>query len=544
MANRVIYILKRFTTILFIASVVTSCTNTGTGNTPVSDNEFTKQHIQDIISDTDSLMGIGEFHEAISKLRSIESFVEKNDTSAYIKVLFRLGTSYSNIELPAKALPYFHKGAETGKILKDSLLTMQFMANKAILYSSVYDTTNALKIFRSILNQFNNTDNKTDLAPVKNSMGKIFRDNYRLDTALLLYKEALEDEKNPLHRAGIYNNIGTIYRLTEQYNKAHKYTDIAISMAKKSNRNDNLIFFFCNKVRIHIKENKLSHAARYIDSIKVLYDSTYQYKILKNYLEIQTDFYTASGRYKEALDVMTRYQKKESEDQKINRSLQFYNAIIENQTRDKQQKIDRFKTQSRIDNLQLKNQQSVIVFTIIIIALLVISLIQIVKRHNKVNRLNRSLVKKNLVLLKENDTDKSLLNTDIKRDVKTVDINPELRSKLLIQLNNIENSTTILRDPELSVDKLARSFNTNQRYLSAIINEEYNCNFSSFINQKRIKESCRLFMQEKYRNYTIEAIASEVGFSNKATFNRAFKRYTDVTPSVFRKHCNNSESDS
>ncbi len=41
-----------------------------------------------------------------------------------------------------------------------------------------------------------------------------------------------------------------------------------------------------------------------------------------------------------------------------------------------------------------------------------------------------------------------------------------------------------------------------------------------------------------YSNYKIEAIALESGFNNKVTFYKAFSKFTNQTPSAFRKQKN------
>ncbi|MBL7937270.1 MAG: helix-turn-helix transcriptional regulator, partial [Bacteroidia bacterium] len=42
-------------------------------------------------------------------------------------------------------------------------------------------------------------------------------------------------------------------------------------------------------------------------------------------------------------------------------------------------------------------------------------------------------------------------------------------------------------------------------------------------------------LDEKYKNYTIEAHGNEVGFKSKSSFNLAFKKHVGVTPSEFIK---------
>lgn len=86
----------------------------------------------------------------------------------------------------------------------------------------------------------------------------------------------------------------------------------------------------------------------------------------------------------------------------------------------------------------------------------------------------------------------------------------------------------------LSVYDIADSLNTNYRYVSQIINSEFNQNFMTFINTYRIEEAKKLLVSEEANQYTIEAIAEMAGFNSKSSFNTAFKKATHMTPSEYK----------
>jgi len=64
-----------------------------------------------------------------------------------------------------------------------------------------------------------------------------------------------------------------------------------------------------------------------------------------------------------------------------------------------------------------------------------------------------------------------------------------------------------------------------------LINEHFNMTFHQFVNSYRIKEAQELLKSEEERN--IIDIAYEVGYNNKVSFNKAFKKNTDLTPSQY-----------
>ena len=85
-------------------------------------------------------------------------------------------------------------------------------------------------------------------------------------------------------------------------------------------------------------------------------------------------------------------------------------------------------------------------------------------------------------------------------------------------------------DPELSLTQLAKALKTNPSVLSKVINQGFGQNFNDFINDYRIA-AVKLKMKEgEHKTQTLLGIAYDCGFNSKATFNRAFKKATGVTP--------------
>lgn len=86
------------------------------------------------------------------------------------------------------------------------------------------------------------------------------------------------------------------------------------------------------------------------------------------------------------------------------------------------------------------------------------------------------------------------------------------------------------REPDLSLADLARRLGTNTHSLSRALNEGLGQNFSEFVNRQRIDAAREALAGEG----DILAIALDVGFGSKASFNRAFRDYAGCTPSQYR----------
>ena len=107
---------------------------------------------------------------------------------------------------------------------------------------------------------------------------------------------------------------------------------------------------------------------------------------------------------------------------------------------------------------------------------------------------------------------------------------PELKQKLL---HFMETNKPYLKS-DLKISELADSLSVPCHLLSQLINDEFLVNFYDFINKYRVEDAKKLLIEDN-RNYKILGIAYEVGFNSKATFNRVFKKFTDLTPSEFKE---------
>lgn len=90
-------------------------------------------------------------------------------------------------------------------------------------------------------------------------------------------------------------------------------------------------------------------------------------------------------------------------------------------------------------------------------------------------------------------------------------------------------------DPTLTVFKVGKELKLNSKYVSQVINQEFNKNFISFVNSFRVDEVKRLMKEDMYENLTLEGLALKAGFKSKSSFNIAFKKEVGMTPSQYRK---------
>jgi len=118
-----------------------------------------------------------------------------------------------------------------------------------------------------------------------------------------------------------------------------------------------------------------------------------------------------------------------------------------------------------------------------------------------------------------------------KKNVLSLDIKSELINRILAVMDD----TSIICDPKFTIYNLAELVNSNQLYVSQVINNDFKKNFRSFLNSYRIKEAQRIFSSSEAEKYTIEHVASKVGFKSRTAFRETFKEITGTSPNVYLK---------
>jgi AraC-like DNA-binding protein len=95
---------------------------------------------------------------------------------------------------------------------------------------------------------------------------------------------------------------------------------------------------------------------------------------------------------------------------------------------------------------------------------------------------------------------------------------------------------------DYSLEQLVTDTHIPRYILSAFINREYGMGFREFLNRYRVEYLIANLDKPEWQNFTLEAIATECGFSSRITFLKNFKQITGQTPSKYikEKHKNGS----
>lgn len=283
--------------------------------------------------------------------------------------------------------------------------------------------------------------------------------------------------------------------------------------------------------------------------------------IIVENLKAYSEVYDKTGNRQKALDFKSRYLAM-SDSIFNNRE---FNRIKNQQyiyeTGQYEKEISLLNLQQEKDNMQIRLQRQALAIAVTGIVLLGVLLLVVLIQKRKLAAAYKNIFNVNTEIV-ESEKHSKMLMTQYEERLKTAEshtepaeqqetepadsndnektyansaASKEKKQELLEAINRIMTTTEEYCQPDFSLEKLASLVNSNNTYVSQVINENYKKNFSTFLNEYRIKEArARLADFDKYGNYTIRAIYESVGYRSNSTFINSFKNIVGITPSTFK----------
>lgn len=274
---------------------------------------------------------------------------------------------------------------------------------------------------------------------------------------------------------------------------------------------------------------------------------TEAYRTLGNYFE-------KAGNKASSLDYKLKYQ--EISDSIFN--TEEYGRIKDMQSFYELDKIEKQVHRLTVEKKQKNKLLAIAGSTLTIIVLL---LFGVFHQNRRLVTKNQSLFRKNMEIIKSEEAEKGIRKeyeaklheyesrlheipmVDKQKSEdggrvphKTSGLSDEYRTQLVRLIHDVMDNTKEVFTPDFSLEKLASLVNSNTNYVSKVINEQFEKNFNTFLNEYRIREACKRILDlENYGNLTFEAIAVQLGFNSRTSFNRSFKSITGLTPSEYQK---------
>lgn len=345
------------------------------------------------------------------------------------------------------------------------------------------------------------------------------------DSAQRLYYEALalQEEGIDAFRPALIVNLGVLYINKKEFRKAIPLLKegYQMSIENKNEYGQGTAAMDISECYIRLDEYDSSMYYANLAQQKFLKSGNLSQLITVNRVLIYS--YAGKKQYKKSFEIQRIVDSLTIEKNRkdLPRLTEELHLKYQKELHDKEAKIQ----QQKINQEKQLSKRLYVFSAVTLILLLLIGLL-----YFRIRNKNSFLAEKNLELTKRQA---AKLEQKKKVDLKAPQ---ELITALEAQFY-IEK---VFIDSELTIDKLAKKMGTNRTYLSETINYHFGKPFRTLVNHLRIQEARTLLLDKNYAHYSIEGIATSVGYRNISSFNSAFKKETGITPSFFRKRYSNT----
>ena len=444
--------------------------------------------------------------------------------------LFKGGVTYDQLKYE-EALVYYMKGLEYAEKKLDTNNIIALNQAISVLKNNLGKEVEAIEGFKNNLSllmdrDLNNRGVRSLYIRTLFEIGNGYNVLHQSDSAEIYIDRGIDES---LQRDPHYNYLellgskGTIYFDRQQYQKAIKifHQTLKLIERKSSNNIELVLYKYIGDAHIALEQ--------YHDSTIYYYRKIYTSLNSESYRPMFRDpmtrlfkHYERTGQLQLQLDVM---QKLIYLDSISDYELWNLNHTID--TTYNQQLLVKEKN-ALLEKVNKSNTFKIYLYSIILSCIILLSIIIYYGRKRPIQSSN-------------NNEQKSLNKENASGVKMEIELQPSIVEEILRKLDEFENSAGFLRK-ELKMSNMATFLNTNSTYLSKVINKEKGKNFATYVNDLRIEYCLNLLISEtKYRSYTLNALAREVGFKNAQSFSSAFLRLKGVKPINFIENLKNDK---
>ncbi len=404
-----------------------------------------------------------------------------------------------------------------------------------LLKNAAHNDQEALKIFQKNLLFFEKEDNKIKFNNqyLKSlfALADSYNGNDKLDSSLVISSIGIKESfksKDDLYPYFLIS-FGATKTLKEEYLIAIDSLIKGVKFIK--NKKKSLCDSYLIISLAYEKTDNIDLAIKYLEKVDSIYEKEPQVIFqAKEANETKFRLYKTTNDYKEKIRIVDRLLHIDSilklnyEDlgKQIVEQYEIPNLLSEKQR--------------QILKLEQKSKTRKTIFSVLIFLFIVIAILSFfIFRKNVVYKKRFEYLLKEPNSKQEDASKEDLIDT---KNVNSFDLSEDLVKTILNKLDNYEKNNKFL-SKKITLNSLAKEFDTNSSYLSKVINYTKGVNFANYLNNLKIDYAInKLKVDKQFRSYTIKAIAEDVGFSNAQSFTNAFYRRTNLYPSYFIKKLN------
>lgn len=478
----------------------------------------------------------GDEQKAITQIDKGIAFVKNNNLnrSFLAQLYLTKGNNLSDLGLSKDALSILFEGIDIATKNNDKKSSILLNNSISYIYFVSDELEKAKKIQLKIIKQLDELEFlDVDLFSVsyktRIALSRIYLLQKKLDSALLINNEGLQrvlTTNDIFTTAGFYNSKGIIELEKGAYEKAYLSFTKSLELSEKIGNGNTIMptkYYLANYY--YKKENFIEAINLLEEIVTITKKQALQYAEIPDVYKLLAKCYTQTNNLKKANENFEAHilSLKSFEKNKSNVTKAIYNNEIINL------------------NNQKSSQKNTLLIIIGFISIIVLGLSITLFKFYKIKKENE--IKFQTLLQKVTSSQHKKEHIIDTKNVElaatnTSEISEEIKQQILEGLLNLEAQHYFLQTNCNSYN-VAKKIKTNTSYLSKVINSHYQKNFNTYINDLRINYAIiRLKNDKKFRSFSIQSIAEELGYKSADSFSKYFKLDTGLNPSFYIKQLN------
>jgi AraC-like DNA-binding protein len=468
---------------------------------------------------------------------------KSNDSTLVVDAWKVAAYAYNNSGKLDSALLFTRQMLLFGERNKDEKLTRNAIVSMATILSQNRRFDEALAYYQRANLLTIKLKDTINFSLGKFNLGLTFLNLIKTDSCIYyLLQAATLAQQNRQNDAliYIYGTMADCYLRMKNEKERKRYLLLANQIAEKIGNKQFLAMGFSNLAQgaLELKSYNevLGYGQRALDLLK-----EQPYPVLKMKVDsMMCSAWKETGNFSEAFNYLSVFVKEKEQISSERQQQQLNSLMVSLQVKEKDLTI----AQQQLDLGRKKKNLQLMGLVVVIIVLLAMGQLLFIVRIRKFRK---------ELFRKEKDLDQQMIEIQTWMEWKQNNAYIEKRSpvnilekveqtkerpsfnaqtSLYTALRELFNSQKLYLDPELNLNTVIRILSTNKKYLYQAISENSDENFRSFLNRYRVAEAKRIIGQKLLT--TEELILSElyasVGFNSPATFYKAFKSVTGLSP--------------
>ncbi len=471
--------------------------------------------------------------------------IYKNDTLIIADIYNFLGTAYKEIGIIDKSTSFYIKALQLYKKTNKLDGTSNILNNLGVIYGSRGQYKKALKHFKEALKikrQLVKTTQEPDkillyLSGSFNNIGLIHDLMAQYDSALYYYNKSLQIRKNSNDYIGIsdsYSNIGITYLNMEENTLSEKYLIMSYHIADSISDVGLYVNAAYNLSEFYFLQGNITKSKRYLNNCLKKVSLFGAKDLLMSVFDLKSQISIIDKDYKNAYLFQKKYMA--LKDSIINEKTEsrIVQLQIAHEVQRKEERINLLEKEKEIEIQHNEFKSTLLLILYIFLFIVIVIAIVFYRQKKRLSFSNKELVKRNLEIINidEKTDENSIIST---KKYASSSLSDEKKKQTILILKQLIEDEKLYLKKDLSIELVATKLNISRTYLSQIVNETFNINFTSFINTYRINYAVKLISDSINNKYSIAGIAEISGFHSISSFNTLFKQKTGLTPSAFRK---------